>query len=360
MTRANPAVDLDFALRLGRFELTPRLTSSSGRLALYGASGSGKSLTLEVIAGLVTPRSGVVRVGGTAFFDAARRLNLSPQARRVGYVPQQYLLFPHLSAAENVRYGLRDASRKHRVTELLELVDLLEHAHKRPNRLSGGQQQRVALARALASEPDVLLLDEPFAALDETVRASLRRYLAELLARLGTPTVLVTHDLVEATLLADEIAVYRDGRVVQLGSGDDLLLRPADRHVADLTGMTNRLGGTVVGRAGGLMQVRWFGHLLSAPDSHAPLGARVTLGLRPEHVLLARREHTARTRCYPATVAQILPEGLDRLVTLQVQGGGGLEMRLSERVCRAYGLAPGVEVDVRLEPEYLWPLPDDA
>ena len=229
MTGNDPAtLALDFALQLGRFELAPRFTSASRRLALYGASGSGKSLTLEVVAGLVRPASGVVRVGGETFFDAARRLNLSPQARRVGYVPQQYLLFPHLSAAENVRYGLRDASNT-RVHDLLELVGLLEHAHKRPHQLSGGQQQRVALARALASEPKVLLLDEPFAALDDIVRTSLRRYLAELLARLGTPTVLVTHDLVEATMLADEIAVYRSGRVVQLGPGDDLFLRPAER-----------------------------------------------------------------------------------------------------------------------------------
>ena len=355
MTAEPVTVELDFTARLGRFELAPRFTSTSRRLALFGASGSGKSLTLEAVAGLVTPRSGVVRVGGTTFFDAARGVNLAPQARRVGYVPQQYLLFPHLSAAQNVRYGLRDASNKPRVNELLELVGLLEHAAKRPRQLSGGQQQRVALARALASEPNLLLLDEPFAALDDVVRTTLRRYLAELLARLGTPTVLVTHDLVEATMLADDIAVYRDGRVVQTGSGDDLYLRPADAYVADLTGMTNRLSGTVVGREGAVMQVGWLEHLLEVPATGAAPGVAVTLGIRPEHVLLVRRGHALNAHCYPATVTHILPEGLNRLVTLQTSGGT-LEMRLASRVCQAYEVRPGVEVWVRLEPEYLWPL----
>ncbi|CAN5870299.1 ABC transporter ATP-binding protein [soil metagenome] len=351
-------VELDFAVRFGRFELAPRFTSTSRRLALFGASGSGKSLTLETIAGLVTPRTGVVRVGGTTFFDAARRVNLAPQARRVGYVPQQYLLFPHLSAVENVRYGLRDASNKQRVIELLELVGLLEHAAKRPRQLSGGQQQRVALARALASEPQVFLLDEPFAALDDVVRVSLRRYLADLLAHLGTPTVLVTHDLVEATMLADDIAVYRDGRVVQTGSGDDLYLRPASRYVADLTGMTNRFSGTVVGRDGAFMQVKWLEHLLDVADTRAAPGAAITLGIRPEHVLLVRRGHAVNTRCYPTTVTGVLTEGLNRLVTLQL-GGGTLEMRLAARVCQAYGVRAGAEVWVRLEAEYLWPLPEE-
>ena len=355
MTPRPATVELDFALRLGRFELSPQLTSAGRRLALFGASGSGKSLTLEVLAGLATPHSGVVKVGGVTLFDAARRLNLSPQARRVGYVPQQYLLFPHLSAAENVRYGLRDASRKARVTELLELVGLPQHAAKRPRQLSGGQQQRVALARAIASEPNLLLLDEPFAALDDVVRTSLRRYLVDLLAQLGTPTVLVTHDLVEATMLADEIAVYRDGRVVQFGSGDDLYLRPADTYVADLTGMTNRLTGTVVGRKDAFMQVRWLEHLLNVPDTEIPPGTPVTLGIRPEHVLLVRRDHTVSARCYPATVTSVLAEGLNRLVSLKLREGK-LEMRLASRVCQAYGVQPGAEVWVRLEPEYLWPL----
>ena len=360
MTPGDPAtLELDFALHLGRFALAPKLKSLSRRLALYGASGSGKSLTLEVIAGLATPGAGMVRVGRELFFDAAKRLNLSPQARRVGYVPQQYLLFPHLSAAENVHYGLRDASNKTRVTELLELVGLLEHAAKRPRQLSGGQQQRVALARALASEPKVLLLDEPFAALDEVVRALLRRYLVDLLARVGTPTVLVTHDLVEATMLADEIAVYQDGRVVQLGNSDDIFLRPANGYVADLTGMTNRLPGTVVGRDGTWVGVKWYEHLLHAPDTRAPLGAAVTLGIRPEHVLLVRRDHPLDTRCYPATVTSILPEGLNRLVTLRLRGGGTLEMRVSERVCHSYNLHLGANADIRLEPEYLWPLPGE-
>lgn len=356
-----PVLDLDVRLPLHGFTLAPVLRTHSPRIALFGASGSGKSLTLEVIAGLVRPRAGYVRLGGEALFEADTRVNLPPQQRRVGYVPQRFHLFPHMSVAANVAYALRSGRRERgRVAELLDVVGLAGVADRLPGQVSGGQQQRVAFARALAAEPRLLLLDEPFASLDDIVRSRLRRYLAELLRRIGTPTLLVSHNLVEATMLADTVAVMQGGRIVQVGSGDDVMLRPADTYVAELAGMTNRLHATVLDAHGGRMRVDWQGHVLLAPASGARPGEPVTLGIRPEHVLLPSLDAGApaatREGTVDATIAGTLQEGLERRVTLHTVAGDNLEMMLSERIYHRYDLAVGRSIAVRLEPHHLWPL----
>ena len=356
MTDAKPTLELDFGLDLGTFRLRPRLSTHSRRVALFGPSGSGKTLTLEVIAGLAQPDDGAVRVLGNTLFDAAKGSNLSPQRRHLGYVPQQYHLFPHMTVAENVRYGLRGRRRNgSRVGELLEVVGLVGLEGRYPRQLSGGQQQRVAFARALAGDPQLLLLDEPFSALDEVVRAQLRLYLAEMLERIGTPTLLVTHDLTEATMLADTLAVMRHGAVVQMGTGEDLLLRPADAQVAELVGMSNRLTGEVASVEADGMTVAWEGHLLKAPATAASVGSRVTLGIRPENVLLPPLGAPGEGMVV-ATIARTMQEGLSFRVKLTTDAGSPLEMLLSQRIYRRYGLRPGQRLAVRLEPHYLWPL----
>lgn len=356
MSSGAPTLDLDFELRLGGFTLGPTLSTHSRRVALFGPSGSGKSLTLEVIAGLARPDAGRVRVLGNVLFDASARRDLSPQDRRMGYVPQQYHLFPHMSAAENVRYGLRGrAGSDARVRELLGVVGLAGLERRFPRQLSGGQQQRVAFARALAGDPRLLLLDEPFSALDEVVRIQLRHYLSEMLERIGTPTLLVTHDLVEATMLADTLVVLRRGSVVQVGSGEDLFLRPADAGVADLVGMSNRLHGTVEDVRDDSMWVRWEGRLLRAPGAGYRPGSTVTLGVRPENVLLPPLG-APTDGLVPTTIARTVQEGLSFRLGLTTEAGTALEMLLSQRIYRRYDLRPGQRLGVRLEPHYLWPL----
>ena len=223
-------LELDIFASLEGFHLAPTFRTESSRLALFGASGSGKSLTLEAVAGLLTPQRGRIRTEGTLLFDSARGVDLKPQRRRVGYVAQGYHLFPHLTALQNVAYSFRDKrlGRK-KASAWLGQMELAEFAMRYPHELSGGQQQRVALARALASEPRLLLLDEPFAALDDLVRTTLRRRVSDLLSHLEVPLVLVTHDLSEATMLADTLAVYEAGRVVQLGSAQEVMHRPVSR-----------------------------------------------------------------------------------------------------------------------------------
>jgi molybdate transport system ATP-binding protein len=219
---------IDVALRLTvrdgarHFELSTRFASDSGFVALYGPSGSGKSLTLQAMAGLLQPEAGHVRVGERTLFDARTGVNVPPPARRIGYLFQHYALFPHLTVRENVAFGLttwrrpRLSAEQHaRVDGLLGSFGLTAMAQSRPVNLSGGQQQRVALARALACQPQLLLLDEPFAALNPMLRTQLRQELAQVCRNAGIPAVMITHDVDDVLALADVCFVYEEGQVVR-------------------------------------------------------------------------------------------------------------------------------------------------
>ncbi len=205
-----------------RFELATRFSSDAPFVALYGPSGAGKSLTLAAVAGLLKLDAGHVRVAGRALYDASARINLPARARRVGYLPQSYALFPHLSVKENVAFGLTSWRRRtlpvdagRRVDELLDSFGLAALADSRPATLSGGQQQRVALARALACEPQILLLDEPFAALNPMLRQELRRELKAVRERWSIPALMITHDIDDVIALADVAFMMDGGEVVR-------------------------------------------------------------------------------------------------------------------------------------------------
>ncbi len=217
-----------------RFDLDVTFASDAPVIALYGPSGAGKSLTLQAMAGLLQPAAGHVRMGGRTLFDSTT--NLPPPQRRVGYLFQSYALFPHLTVRQNVAFGLTNWWQKlkpeaaARVDDLLASFGLAAMAHSRPAALSGGQQQRVALARALACEPQALLLDEPFAALNPMLRQSLRDELALVRARSGIPMVMITHDVEDVLALADVAFLLDDGRVqrqIDLRSGDSHELQRA-------------------------------------------------------------------------------------------------------------------------------------
>ena len=229
-----------FEARVGDFDLAVALDADDELVVLYGRSGSGKSLTLRAIAGLLRPLSGRIEIGGRTVFDAAAGVDLPPQQRRSGYVVQEPTLFPHLDLRRNVLIGLeRDVDAPARYEQLLHLLSIEGLDGRRPHQLSGGQQQRAALARALVRHSDVLLLDEPFSALDEALRTDLRAELLRLRREMRLSIVFVTHDLREAHLLADRIAVLDEGRVLQFGPRDEVFHRPASRLVAELTGFSN-------------------------------------------------------------------------------------------------------------------------
>jgi putative spermidine/putrescine transport system ATP-binding protein len=221
-------------------------------VALLGPSGCGKTTALRVLAGLEDADSGRVEVGGKDI------TSVPTSARDMGMVFQAYSLFPHMTARENVEFGLRlrripAARRRTRASEMLDLVELTDHADRYAHQLSGGQQQRVALARALAIEPQVLLLDEPLSALDAKVRVQLRDEIRRIQLEVGTTTLFVTHDQEEALAVADRVGVMRAGNLEQLASPHDLYARPATPFVADFVGLTNRLRATVRGERANLL-----------------------------------------------------------------------------------------------------------
>jgi molybdate transport system ATP-binding protein len=267
-------------------------------VALFGASGAGKTLTLQCLAGLVRPDAGRIATGARVLFDGAAGVDLPPQRRRLGYVFQGYALFPHLSVADNVGFGLRDRpreERRRRTAAVLDRLGLGDLARRSPRELSGGQQQRVALGRALAVDPELLLLDEPLSALDAPLRRQLRGELVEIVRAWGVATVLVTHDLAEAFHLADRIVIYAGGRVVQAAPKSELLSRPASAEVARLLGQRNILAGTVVKATPEVIEVAWRGRVLEAINSPArgwlpAPGTPVAFFIRPEHVRLIRKD----------------------------------------------------------------------
>jgi iron(III) transport system ATP-binding protein len=214
--------------------------------AILGPSGSGKTTLLRLVAGFDRVDRGQIRIGGTTVDDGRRAQ--PPERRRLGYVPQEGALFPHLNVAANVAFGLAHRRRQRaRVAELLDLVGLSGLERRYPDQLSGGQQQRVALARALATEPSLVLLDEPFSALDASLRAALRVEVRDILRQAGATTVLVTHDQDEALSLADQVAVLRRGRVVQHGPPHQVYAHPVDAELARFLGEANLVDATVVG-----------------------------------------------------------------------------------------------------------------
>jgi iron(III) transport system ATP-binding protein len=211
-------------------------------VALVGPSGCGKTTARRAIAGFERPSSGTIRIRGTVVSDG--NTMIAPEGRNVGMVFQEYALFPHISVAENVGYGVRGSGRVSRVQEVLELVGLEDHGDRFPHELSGGEQQRVALARALAPEPDVVLLDEPFSNLDAPQRERMRRELRKILKAARVTAVFVTHDQAEALAIADIIAVMRDGHIRQVGTPDDVYTAPVSPWVAKFLGDAVLFNGT--------------------------------------------------------------------------------------------------------------------
>ena len=236
------SLELDIRRRLGEFELDLRLVSSCRRIAILGASGAGKSQLLRVLAGLERPDDGRIALNGRLLFDRQRGIDLPLRQRRLGLVYQNHALFPHLSVAQNVGFGLSHLpadQRRLRVLAQLQRVGLLALADAYPGELSGGQQQRVALSRALAIEPDVLLLDEPFSAQDTYLRRQLQQQLADLLQEGQVPALLVTHDLEEAYRLSDDLMVIDQGRILAHGPKQEVFDHPRELVVARLSGCKN-------------------------------------------------------------------------------------------------------------------------
>ena len=349
----------------GPIPLAAEFTCQPGELlALVGPSGSGKTTLLRTIAGLYRPQYGQISCAGEVWFDAKGKRSLSPQHRRVGIVFQDYALFPHLTALENIQVPLRHLPQPQRceqAEEWLAKVRLQGLGKRYPNALSGGQRQRVALARALAREPQVLLLDEPFSAVDQVTRRRLQRELALLRQQIEIPIVLVTHDLEEATALADQICVLQNGVSLQQDTPEALFSRPASPLVARLLDRHNLFEGLVV-EVDGQRRLQWGESYLEVTDGLAdlPLGEKVTWYLPPSDIVLHRRDrpsHGERENPIAATVSELVALGGITSVSLRVNHGDMLRFDIATHAARRNQLTSGAVVNVSLLAEGIHLLP---
>lgn len=262
-------------------------------MAILGPSGCGKTMTLKCIAGLMTPDRGRIVLNEQVLFDSQQGINLPARQRKIGFLFQNYALFPHLTVHDNIAFGIRQlpaTERNERVQQLLGKMRLDHFGHRYPVELSGGQQQRVALARALAPEPEVLLLDEPFSALDTQVKERLEAELLEIQSDFRGHVLFVTHNLAEAYRLSSKMAVYETGGLLQWGERQTIIERPANETVARLTGMENIFDGIVSGIEGSRVDIGLgTGYLSLYPDNlnRLVVNQEISLAIRPEYVKLA-------------------------------------------------------------------------
>ena len=333
-------------------------------VALVGPSGSGKTTILRAIAGLVSPDDGAIHCNGACWLDIRRGIELAPQRRRVGLVFQEYALFPHLTVVQHLTLAMQDLrlrgrQRTERALQILEQVHLAGLEERRPHQLSGGQRQRVAVARALARDPAVLLLDEPFSAVDQMTRRRLQRELAGLRERLDIPVLLVTHDLDEASALADRMVILHDGRTLQEGSPEDVMARPDSAQVARLVGHENILDVTVVEHRSKDKEtiVEWQGR---------PLRVQLTAGfgtgdtaacvVPSASILVVRLDRPAGREPdnqFDGVVVERALLGERAVLVVRLTDGGRLRFAVPLHVSRRMALAPGSAVRVDLVKEGL-------
>jgi molybdate transport system ATP-binding protein len=335
-------------VELDEFDLDVELAIEAGQTtAVVGPNGAGKTTLLRVLAGLHSLSAGHIRLDGIVFDDPATTTYVPPERRSVGVVFQENLLFPHLDARDNVAFGLRARGHSTRdarrvATEWLARVGLAGREHARTDELSGGQAQRVALARALAIEPALLLLDEPLAALDATTRKEVRRDLRRHLATFPGVRLLVTHDPIDAAVLADHIIVLDNGRVAQTGTPAEITARPRTRWVAELTG-TNLFVGTAADD--GTVALDGGGNLIVG--DHLPPGPAFAV-VHPRAVSLHRdRPEGSARNCWPGRISAVEPVG-DRF-RVHVDGSPAVVAEVTATAVRDIGLTPTTTVWVSVK-----------
>ncbi|MDR4479895.1 MAG: ABC transporter ATP-binding protein [Nitrospira sp.] len=315
-------------------------------LILFGPSGSGKTTILRCLAGLEWPEEGNIQFVSRVWLDTHAGIQVPPQHRHVGYMPQDYALFPTHTVAGNIAYGLghlSGADRKKRVDEMLELFQLHGLEAAKPRELSGGQQQRVALARAVAPRPLLLLLDEPLSALDAPTRLHLRDELRSLLQELALPSIIVTHDWTEALTLGDVMAVINAGEVLQVGAPIEVFSRPQDAAVARIVGIETVVKGRVVGSAGGMMQVSVNGTTLMAVEGEAA-GPDVFVCIRSEDVVLERGQAPASSARNHLAGTVTMITRLGALARVTIECGFPLVATVTQSAVEEFGLVSGVSV----------------
>lgn len=321
------------------------LRVGGGVTVLFGASGSGKTTILRCLAGLEQPDAGSISFRGQIWFASEQKSFLPTRQRAIGFVPQDYALFPHLTVAGNVGYGLKElsaAERSTRVAEALRWLGLEGLENRLPRELSGGQQQRVALARAVVRRPSLLLLDEPLAALDTPTRLRLRSELRQHLRHLGIPTILVTHERLEAIALGDEVVMIHDGRNIQHGTAHEVFNQPANLAVAEVTAVETVQPGRILEIRDGLATVAVGDARLTALAGNLPADAcEVHVCIRAEDVILMRADSVPSS---PRNRLSVIVRSLTQegpLVRANLDCGFPLTALLTRPACEELGLQSG-------------------
>lgn len=366
-------LEFDLSKSYGAYSLQMAEKVANEWLVLLAPSGAGKSLLLNLIAGLTQADGGFVRLDGETLFDRAAGINLPIRKRRIGYLFQDYALFPHLTVEENIAFGLPAGEARHpAVNRWVRFFQLEGREKSKPGELSGGQQQRVAMARTLASRPRVLLLDEPFSALDRRIREALYSEVQKLKTELSLPVILVTHDFVEAQMLGDRVSVLEEGRVLESGPKGLIFAQPQRHETARFLGVDNVLpatvsvedavGGSKEGGAAGqrkAVRVRLGGLTFLVHSERRFLGGEaVFLCIYSADVRLLL-DNTGRPNAVEATVLQIHPqEGTNRLTMGLHEAGGGepprLETLVDDYVLGRHGIGPGNRVTLWLPEDKLF------
>ncbi|MDV0443697.1 ABC transporter ATP-binding protein [Methanorbis rubei] len=338
-----------FSAQLRDFDLNvENFTVREGEtLALIGENGAGKSTVLRILSGILKPASGKISLNGRILYDSNTGVLLPPEDRRIGYMFQNYALFPHMTAKENIAYGLKvqkmpQADIDFRVGELCERMGLSEVADQRVTRMSGGQRQKTALARALAPRPELLLLDEPLSALDVRTQEQMRRELASVIRAEQIPCILVTHSLVDALSFANRIAVIERGRIVGSGIPEEMIHNPVNGFMSTFSENLNLFRGKVVVSRSGVVCVDVGGVKIRAATA---LSGTVSVGIRPEELIISRERFVSSAiNSFTGTITKIEDTGLYQLVHVDI--GIPLAASVTQQSIERLGLATGQTVAV--------------
>ncbi|RLJ75497.1 molybdate transport system ATP-binding protein [Salisediminibacterium halotolerans] len=337
-------LEADIQKQYPDFSLDISFTAAAGLTGILGPSGCGKSLTLQTIAGILSPDHGRIVMDGSVWFDSETNINVRPQLRKSGYVFQSYALFPHLTVADNIAYGLKGRPKEEiraKVADWLRLIQLQDFGRRYPGQLSGGQKQRVALARSMITEPRLLLLDEPFSALDQHIRRQLE---VDMLRLIGEHyhgvALLVTHNIEEAYRLSEEGMLFHDGRVLQKGARADVLTRPESIAAAEILGIENIFQGRAfaVDEDGVLMIGKERFHKVSAPLSGVAVHGH-TIGI-------VSSDKTNDPGIKTGVIERVVPGVKDGTILINI---GGLTWRVSVRNTDSYQIGQTVHVSIPAE-----------
>ena len=341
--------------RFHSFNLDVEFNAPGGMVVFFGRSGAGKTLVMQSIAGLQKADEGFISIDGTVFFDSSKGLDLTPQARNIGYMSQDYSLFPHLNVEQNIGYGLPKDTGKEQVDQMLELFQLEGLQERKPSKLSGGQKQRVALARALIRRPHLLLLDEPLTALDNITRLRLRNELMSIQETFRIPVIFITHDPVEAFTMADTMVVFNEGRIEQFGPPAEVFRHPANLSVAELVGVHNIFEGVIEETNEGTNDT-----LIDAGDStftadyyDIPAGEKIHWCIRPEQVMILRDDralgNAVKENQISGEITRSLHTGPTYQIDLAVDTGMVFKIELPAHSYKRLGLDVGKRVNASLK-----------